>query len=212
MYKTCPRCRKCLPVEQFGNCKSNNDGLFYYCKTCEKNMRSLRKDKIKAYRHKYNRTRTKENAEYSRKYRLQHPERISGLQKKYRARRKANPLYKLADQLRINLASHINKKRGYTKKTHTYEILGCEYEFFMLYLGERPSEDAQLDHICPCAQAQNEEELLKLQHYSNFRWLTKQANVIKGSKWTIEGAYKCVQLLNREWIKSNHVHERSDVV
>ena len=43
------------------------------------------------------------------------------------------------------------------------------------------------------------QELLKLQHYSNLRWLPASDNMYKSDKWTPDGASICKQLLGREW-------------
>jgi len=66
-------------------------------------------------------------------------------------------------------------------------------------LGPKPEGDYHLDHICPCAQAQNEEELIKLQHYSNFRWLPAKENLIKSSNRVPEAEEMCKTLLGRDW-------------
>ena len=105
--------------------------------------------------------------------------------------------------LRCSLARLIStslSRHKYTKKSRTFELLGCEYEFFMLYLGDKPKGDYHLDHICPCKQAKNEEELIKLQHYSNLRWLPARDNLQKQAAKTKAGEYKCKQLLKRDWI------------
>ena len=45
--KICSRCKKELPIEDFGKTKSTNDGLQAYCKQCEKQYRNENKDRIK---------------------------------------------------------------------------------------------------------------------------------------------------------------------
>jgi hypothetical protein len=70
----------------------------------------------------------------------------------------------------------------------------------MIHLGPKPIGKVHLDHICPCAQAKNQEELIKLQHYSNFRWLSAEENLSKSDNWTLEAEQKCRELLDRDWI------------
>ena len=53
------------------------------------------------------------------------------------------------------------------------------------------------DHICPCAQAETEEELIKLQHYLNIR--PYKDNLVKSDNKTPEGDDMCRLLLGREW-------------
>jgi hypothetical protein len=70
----------------------------------------------------------------------------------------------------------------------------------MIRLGNPPCEHPHLDHICPVAQAKTEEEVIKLQNYINFQWLTPEENTSKGDKPTEEGIFLCRFLLGREWI------------
>ena len=93
------------------------------------------------------------------------------------------------------------KRQGFSKKSKTASLLGCSFEELQIHLGLKQECNYELDHICPCAQAQNEEELIKLQHYSNFRWLSAEENGANGkwNKWTPEGEELCRKLLGREW-------------
>jgi hypothetical protein len=88
---------------------------------------------------------------------------------------------------------------GFTKKTRTYEILGCSFEEFKshleskfelwmnwenrgLYNGE-VNYGWDLDHIIPISSAETEEDIIKLNHYTNLRPLCSYVNrVIKKDK------------------------------
>jgi hypothetical protein len=91
------------------------------------------------------------------------------------------------------------KAKGYTKRSRTHELLGADYETVMAHLGPKPRGKVHVDHICPCAQARNEEELIKLQHYTNLRWMKASENLSKSDNWTEDGAEMCRKLLGREW-------------
>lgn len=80
-------------------------------------------------------------------------------------------------------------------------MLGCSYEELINYLGPKPEGKMSLDHICPCAQAQNEEELIKLQHYTNLKWMALSENCSKNDTWTPDAEEMCRKLLRREWIE-----------
>ena len=87
------------------------------------------------------------------------------------------------------------KRGGYTKRSRTYEILGCTYEEFLihiesqwepwmnwnnhgLYNGEF-NHGWDFDHIEPIKPngvERTEEEIIKLNHYSNFRPLCSYIN------------------------------------
>jgi hypothetical protein len=103
--------------------------------------------------------------------------------------------------LRIrSLISMSIKAQNYTKKSKTHQMLGCSYEELLIHLGPKPEGNYHLDHICPCSQAQNEEELIKLQHYMNLRWLPAEENLSKSINKTIEAEEMCHKLLKRAWI------------
>jgi hypothetical protein len=92
------------------------------------------------------------------------------------------------------------KHGGYTKRSKTTQILGADFETVQKHLGTTPEYEHHIDHICPIAQAQNEEEVLKLCHYTNLRYLPAEENLQKSDKKTPEGEEMCRKLLNREWI------------
>lgn len=83
-------------------------------------------------------------------------------------------------------------RNGYTKKSRTQEILGCSFEDFKnyiesqfepwmnwenrgLYNGEL-NYGWDLDHIIPLASAKTEEEIIRLNHYTNFQPLCSKVN------------------------------------
>jgi hypothetical protein len=92
------------------------------------------------------------------------------------------------------------KRKGFTKKSKTADLLGCSFEDFMTHLGNPPCDTPHLDHICPVAQAKTEEEVVRLQNYINFQWLTPEENLRKHDSPTEEGVFLCRFLLGREWI------------
>lgn len=104
-------------------------------------------------------------------------------------RKKNKPLIALKNRIR-SLIRRTMAKRNYTKNSSTYSILGCTYEEFMLHIEglfiEGMSWDNRahwhIDHIIPCVSANNEDELLKLNHYTNLRPLWAKENMKKGSK------------------------------
>ena len=140
-------------------------------------------------------------AAYNKQYRQEHREQRAACK---RNRKATDPLFKL----KCNISSRIYnslKARGYSKTSKTASLLGCSFETLMEHLGPKPTEDCHLDHICPCNQAQTEEELLKLQHYTNLRWLPAEENKIKSDKWTPEGEEMCRKLLGRDWVPRLHL-------
>ena len=104
-------------------------------------------------------------------------------------RLKTDVLYRLSRSvgslIRIALLS-----QKYTKKSRTHEILGCSFEFFKNYIEQRfldgmtweNRSEWHLDHIIPVSSGKTEKEIIKLNHYTNFRPLWAKENIVKGNK------------------------------
>lgn len=120
-----------------------------------------------------------------------------------------NPdLFKATNAIRALLCASI-KFKGFKKIAKTTTLLGCSIDCFKLHLEskfrgnmtwENHGSVWSFDHICPCSQALNEEELLKLQHYTNLQPLLKIENIQKSDSVTIESERLCKILLRRDWI------------
>ena len=113
----------------------------------------------------------------------------------YYNRIKIDAVYHLSIKIR-NLIRISIKKRGYSKKSKTNEILGCSFDEFKIYLESKFENwmtwDNQgkyngklnygwdMDHIIPIASAESEEDIIKLNHYTNLQPLCSFVNrVIK---------------------------------
>lgn len=74
------------------------------------------------------------------------------------------------------------KKQGYSKKSKTYEILGCSWKELQEYLEGNPygftifCEDINIDHIVPLATIKQELDIYRLNHYTNLQLLPKDYN------------------------------------
>lgn len=111
----------------------------------------------------------------------------------------------LKRRIRSTIRAALNRT-GFKKRAKTEQMLCTTIDEFVTYLTKGNStiklREYQLDHICPCAQAKNEEELLKLQHYTNFQLLSQVENGKKNNCKTNKGEELCRSLLNREWINN----------
>lgn len=198
--KTCIKCNKEKDKHDFSKRKDSKDGLRNECKEC---------------RRQYNKQYHSENIEKSQQYYVDHLDHIQSYSKEYcrnhrskrvkyatsyKKRRKIQDTFFAFKEDMRSLIFNTLKQAGYTKKSKTQQLLGCSYEEFLKYLGPKPEGNYHKDHICPCAQAQNEEEFIKLQHYTNFRWLTSTDNLKKSNNKTLEAEEMCRKLLGREWI------------
>ena len=104
-----------------------------------------------------------------------------------------NILKKINNRMRSNMWSAM-KRQGYKKKSRTHEMLGCDFDFFKSYIEAQFKEGMtwdnhglwHFDHIIPVSSAKSEEELIRLNHYSNFQPLWAEENLSKSNKieWT----------------------------
>ncbi len=109
----------------------------------------------------------------------------------FKVRRDSDPLFKLSSNIR-NLIKNSFYYKGYSKKSKTTEILGCSFEEFKIYL-ESKFEDWMtwenralyngefnygwdIDHIIPLSSAKTEEDIIRLNHYTNLQPLCSYTN------------------------------------
>ena len=161
-----------------------------------------KKDEIKAYQKTYYQENADKVKERVRTYTEENKERIAARQKKYRAehskehseyikkRRQEDPKYKLICAIRNMLNNAFNKRTKVGKNKQAEEILGCSIEFFIEHLQSQFQEGMTLenhgewhiDHIIPLSTAKTEEEVIKLNHYTNLQPLWAKDNLVKWNK------------------------------
>lgn len=106
-------------------------------------------------------------------------------------RSKKDVLFKMSQNIRNLIRNSINTT-GAKKKTKTSQILGCSFADFKTYLESKfepwmnwenhgkyngePNYGWDLDHIIPSASANSEEEIIKLNHHTNFQPLCSYIN------------------------------------
>ena len=149
-------------------------------KEYNKNYKEINKEKIKEYQKEYNK-------EYKNRNRKK-------LSEKCKIRRQTDSLYKLRGYIG-NMINKLLKSKKFRKKSKNEIILGCTYQEFKSYI-ESKFEDWMnwdnygnpkdgifelnkswdIDHIIPTASALNEEEIIKLNHYTNLQPLCSYTN------------------------------------
>lgn len=168
----------------------------YYQKNCD-----LIREKQKEF-YKKNATREKQ---YQADYRKNNPEKVKSVNKKWRElnaekvridKREYRKIRIDTDEffaLRIRIRDLIStslKKNGYKKNSTSGKILGCAFEFFKIYI-EGQFKDGMswdnrsewhLDHKIPISSAKTEDEILRLNHYTNFQPLWAADNIRKSDK------------------------------
>lgn len=117
-----------------------------------------------------------------------HRARVSRNAKK---RREADPLY--AMRMRVTALISVRLRAGgYTKKSRSHEILGCDWATFAAHIERQflpgMSWDNRsawhLDHIVPLATAETEEDVIRLNHFTNLRPLWAADNIRKSDTIT----------------------------
>jgi hypothetical protein len=160
-----------------------------YYKEYATNNKERKKEYYKEYAIK-NKERKKE---YLKHYREKSKDKLKEYFKNYvKNKRKNDYLYKF----NMNTRSLIKNtfKRGinnnWNKKTKTENILGCTIEEFRCYIEIKFTKkmtfenygEWHLDHIIPISSAQTEEDIIRLNHYTNFQPLWAKDNLSKGNK------------------------------
>jgi hypothetical protein len=192
--KTCTRCKIEKHTSQF---YVNGPRLHSRCKDCHKNEVKVKYATCEHIREAQKKR--KKTPEYKQKLKQYRKNRRHIRNTELKQRRASDPLFYLEGIVRCRVKQAF-KMKAYAKAKRTIAILGCSIQELHSRVGLKPGNDFELDHICPLAQAQNEEELIKLCHYTNLRWIPRTENRTKLHCRTPEGEVKCVELLNRPWI------------
>lgn len=206
--KVCGNCKIEKKFEEFSNSASGRFNLRSYCKICHrlkvKEYQELNKEKVLEYQKEYyelNKEKVLEknkkyyelNKEKIKKYYELNKEKILEYGRNYKnQRRQTDSLFKF----RVGIRNLINGtfKRGknkYNKNAKTEEILGCTIDEFRLYIQSKFTDgmtfenhgEWHLDHIKPISLATTEEEIIELNHYTNFQPLWAKDNLSKSNKY-----------------------------
>jgi len=148
-------------------------------------------------------------AEANKKWRLKNKEKIRESNKKYRLknkekylkrcaelskiRKEVDPVYNLKIKIRSSISDSFRRgTKKFKKLSKTEDILGCTFEFFKDYILKKCPENISLkdfnqfgyhlDHIIPISEAKTEEDIIKLNHYTNFQPLWWLDNLQKSNK------------------------------
>lgn len=159
--KLCNKCKEDKLFEEFnkGN-KLNKFGLNSYCKVCQSKL----------------------NKQYF-------TNNKSKVIDKFQKRLKEDSLFKLKHNIR-GLIRMSFKNLGHNKNSKTFDILGCTSQEFYEHIESQFLEGMSwgnrklwhIDHIIPISSAKTEEDVVKLNHYTNLRPLWAIDNIRKSNK------------------------------
>ena len=154
------------------------------------------KERSKEYYNKNRETINEKRKERSNKKSLEYYYKNKEIQnKKSVERRRLRMLndssFKLSHNIRVLIRKSLQNQFT-TKSKKTIEILGCTFEEFKIYLeskfDDKMNWDNQgtywhMDHIIPISSAETEEDVYRLNHYTNFQPLYWLDNLKKGNKY-----------------------------
>jgi hypothetical protein len=102
---------------------------------------------------------------------------------------KVDPFFRFKYKLRTLIRNSI-RSRGFSKKSKTFQIIGCSFEEAISHFQSKFTEGMTLanhglwhiDHIIPMSTAKTEEEAIRLNHISNLQPLWADDNLSKSDK------------------------------
>lgn len=180
MSKVCTKCKESKPLSEFSKKKGYKNGVYSRCRPCENEYRrdyvSKNKEKVKLITDRYYKNNKEKINEHRRIY-----------QKK---RRNSDYLFNLKHSVR-GLTHKAFSRNGFTKKSKTKELLGCDWSVLKEHIENNFKEgmnwynrgEWHIDHIIPLCSAKNEFDLLKLCHYTNLQPLWAEENLSKGGRY-----------------------------
>ena len=174
---------------------NNKENVLDNVSKYKKENEEIVKEKNKKYREEntniideWRKNNKEEIKEWRKQYREKNRDKINEYE---RTKRREDPLYWLKAKLRSNISTSL-KHKGYTKNSRTYEILGCTFEEFKLYLESKfeswmtwdnrglyngtPKYGWDIDHMIPNSAGLTEDEIIKLNHYTNLQPLCSYYN------------------------------------
>lgn len=200
------KCKNCGEEKEYVEFyKRKNGKLLSCCKICtnikNRELKKLNKEKIEIQQKEYR----KENKDKKKIYNNLNKNHISEQRKEYRELNKEH----IKEQRKEYRKKNRDKINDYTKKKmsedplfklsqiivkskKTVDILGCSFEEFKIYLENKFNGEINwdnhgtywhLDHIIPSSWAKNEEEVYKLNHYTNFQPLRAFDNLSKNNRF-----------------------------
>ena len=187
--KKCSKCKELKPLNEFSKKTKSKDGKSYNCKSCNNyyitKYRETNQELFRSYYHL-------NKEDYQNRMKIWNKENQTKVNEYVMGRYNNEPLYKLSMTTR-NLIRDTFKRScegKFIKSNKTEEILGCSLDEFikhleLLFVEGMTLENHgkwEIDHKIPISSAKNEEELIKLNHYSNLQPLWKNDNRSKGNK------------------------------
>lgn len=195
--KICSRCLQEKNYSEFNKNKKSKDGYNAGCRSCcrkagDEYYRKNKEKFLEKSKEYYNKNR-KRICLMSKEHYLNNTEQHKQRNKRYmRERNRKDPIFKLKNKIRTSIWEAFKRKqeKKWSKTEKTEEILGCSMDKFITYIVEQfqPGMTLEnhgewhLDHIIPLATAETKEDVIRLNHYTNFQPLWAEDNQSKGGR------------------------------
>ena len=203
--KTCTKCK--IEKDESEFYRKTPTRLYSWCKACNNVRTSTWKKEnpdstSKTFKKYYYSHREKQH-ERTREYYFKNKDKqLARAYKYYKRRRREDALFAVKGRVSRRITGFLRRVFGVSKSTVTHKVLGCTSTELLAHLGITSVEELDgmhVDHICPISQALTEDEVYKLNHYSNLRIIPAAENLAKSDHWSSAGAMLSLILLNREW-------------
>jgi hypothetical protein len=184
IQKKCSKCFVYKTIDNFNKAKTGVYGTRGECKLCQSKYSSEYSKKNKKVLNLKNKVNRKNNPEYYIEYRKNN---VNKRKDYIKNRIKNDKLFKLTLNIK-NLIRNSFKRNSFSKTSKSVIILGCsiqefkqhiesKFEYWMTWdnygnwngVPTEPNTAWDLDHIIPTSNANTEDELIKLNHYTNIQ-------------------------------------------
>ena len=190
--KKCNVCNLEKEISLFDKRNDTKDGRRNDCKKCrsEKSKEYYDKNKDRILLSIDKERKRKYDSEYRKVYYLKNKDKINNYLRKYYHKIKENPLKRMEINVRSRIRASFSVSK-WNKNNKTKEILGCSYEELFLHIQSKFTDgmtwdkigsEIHIDHIVPISSAKTEEDIIKLNHYTNLQPLWAKDNLIKSNK------------------------------
>lgn len=184
--------------------KRSSDGHAGFCKSCyikkAKKWATENNDKRKIIAKRYDDKNKEKKKIYTKEYKKTDKYkdnnrlwRKNNVTTYLRNKRQSDPMF----ALRVKMRSIIRKafdRNGYTKRSKSQSILCCTFEELKTHLEKKfehgmsweNRSEWHIDHIIPLSSAKTEEDVIRLNHYTNLQPLWAADNLRKSDKMDYE--------------------------
>lgn len=189
MIKCCTVCKIDKHISEFHTRNDRKSGYASQCKACDAERHRKYPDRNRLCSKRWAEN-NKERVAYNlANWKENNVDHIREYRRSLHHKKKNDPLYLISNRIRNRLRKAF-LNNGYTKKSKTMDILGCDFKTLCEHLENQFAEgmswdnksEWHVDHIIPLSCAKSEDDLILLNHYTNLRPLWAIDNLKKGSK------------------------------